>query len=140
MKTIIRNGMELHEIRPGVYVHTTENGIEYKEWYISEIVKARRHDLKMTQQQLADLIGVNIGTISRYESGKIEKVSLERLQQLADALDCTVDYLEAKVNDPYESVDKMERSKQETDLVDLFRDLTPDQRAAILTMMKGMVK
>lgn len=139
MKTIIKNGMEMHEVRPGVYVYE-KNGIEFRYIGINEIIKARRHELRMSQQELADRIGVNIGTISRYESGKIEKVSLERLQQLADALDCTVDYLEAKVNDPYESVDKMERSKQETDLIELFRDLTPDQRAAILTMMKGMVK
>ena len=138
MKTIIRNGMELHEIRPGVY-ECNENGIEYRYINTGEIIKARRQDLKMSQQELADRIGVNIGTISRYESGKIETVSIERKKMIADALDCTEDYLDALVEDPHESLGS-EWSQQEIDLVELFRDLSSDQRAAILTMMKGMVK
>ncbi len=130
--------MELHEIRPGVY-ECNENGIEYRYINTGEIIKARRQDLKMSQQELADRIGVNIGTISRYESGKIETVSIERKKMIADALDCTEDYLDALVEDPHESLGS-EWSQQEIDLVELFRDLSSDQRAAILTMMKGMVK
>jgi len=130
--------MELHEIRPGVY-ECNKNGIEYRYINTGEIIKARRHDLKMSQQELADRIGVNIGTISRYESGKIETVSIERKKMIADALDCTEDYLDALVEDPHESLGS-EWSQQEIDLVELFRDLSSDQRAAILTMMKGMVK
>ena len=54
-----------------------------------EIIKARRKELHMTQQQLADAIGTHKATISRYESGYIDKVPVETLNPIAHALQCS---------------------------------------------------
>lgn len=140
MKTIIRNGMELFETRPGVYKSRFGNGVEYVESRPGEIIKARRQELKITQQELADRIGVNIGTVSRYESGKIDPIPTDRREAIAEALKCTKDYLLGRVDDPHENFETPIITADEEDLIELFRYLSPDQRAAILTMMKGMVK
>lgn len=139
MKEIIKEGLVLREVRPGVY-EGTDNGVTYRELYPGEIIKGRRQELKMTQQELADRIGVNIGTISRYESGYIENISLERKQQFAVALNCTVDYLDALTDNPLEALERAEYDEQTERAVRLFRRLAPDQKAAVEAIMKSMVQ
>ncbi len=46
----------------------------------------------MTQQQLADAIGVNVGTISKYENG-INTPSKRKMERLCEVLDVSVDTL-----------------------------------------------
>lgn len=57
------------------------------------LIKERRAKLKMSQQDLADALGVNRSTISRYESGLIEKMPVETLIPLAKVLLTTPEYL-----------------------------------------------
>ena len=94
----------------------------------------------MSQQELADRIGVNIGTISRYESGHIETISWERKQQFAAALNCTTDYLDAFTDDPYESLQHPTYDGQTERAMALFRRLAPNQKAAVEAIMKSMVQ
>lgn len=55
----------------------------------SEIIQYRRKFLGMTLEQVADAVGVNKSTIMRYERGDIEKMSVQNLVPLADALHCS---------------------------------------------------
>jgi len=59
----------------------------------AERMKHRRKELRMSQQDLADALGVNRSTVSRYESGYIEKLPTEYLVDLAQALKTTPAYL-----------------------------------------------
>lgn len=58
-----------------------------------ERIKKIRTKKKITQKQLAEMIGKNIRTIQKYESGDIE-VPLESLFKISDALDINVVYLD----------------------------------------------
>lgn len=61
-------------------------------------IKKRRYEMRMSQQELADLLGYKTrSTISRIESGQND-VSQKKLQRIAEALDTTV---EALVSDTY---------------------------------------
>ena len=51
-----------------------------------------RKSKKLTQQQIADEIGVNRGSYSNWEKGKREP-SFENLIKLADLLEVTLDWL-----------------------------------------------
>lgn len=68
----------------------------------SEIIQYRRKFLGMTLEQVADAVGVNKSTIMRYERGEIEKMSVQNLVPLADALHCSPLYLLGKIDTPYE--------------------------------------
>lgn len=139
MKQIIVNGTVLYEVRPGVY-ESAGPGVILREHNTGEIIKARRQELKMTQQNLADKMGVNIGTVSRYESGKIESITYEREKQFADALNCTIDYLDAFVDDPHESLRSPEYDGQTKRVIAYFNLLTQEQKAAVEAIMKSMVQ
>lgn len=64
------------------------------------LIKERRAKLRMSQQNLADAVGVNKSTISRWESGDIEKVPVDIVNVLADALQTSPAYLMGWTEDP----------------------------------------
>lgn len=56
-------------------------------------IKARRKEIDMTADKLAEIIGVSRSTIFRYENGDIEKLPIENLVPIAEALNTTLTYL-----------------------------------------------
>ena len=56
-------------------------------------IKKRRTQLKMSADELARKIGKDRSTVYRYESGGIDKVSIDMLQPLSVALETTPAYL-----------------------------------------------
>lgn len=58
-------------------------------------LRAYRKDANLTQQNLADLAGMNIRQIQKIESGeiKIENLTLRNAKSLADALKLPIDSL-----------------------------------------------
>lgn len=66
---------------------------------ISERILGRRKVLDLSQQKLADKVGVTRHAIQNYENGA-SAPSADMLYLLADALKCTVDYLMKRTDDP----------------------------------------
>lgn len=58
-----------------------------------ERIRARRKELDMTADSLAEAIGVSRSTMFRYENGFIEKMPMNNLVPIARALRTTVGYL-----------------------------------------------
>ena len=53
---------------------------------INEKLRDRRVELGLTQQDVADLVGVSEGTVSRWESGDIGNMRRDRIAAYAKAL------------------------------------------------------
>lgn len=53
---------------------------------IKEIIKNRREELGLTIKQVADIVGVSEGTVSRWESGNIKNMKRDKIAALAKAL------------------------------------------------------
>ena len=60
---------------------------------IGERIKARRMEIGLSVDQVAEKIGKNRATVYRYESNDIEKYTLDVLMPLAEALRTTPAYL-----------------------------------------------
>ena len=58
--------------------------LNYKE--IGKRLKSRRKQLGLTQKQVADLMNLSEGSISRYESGKIEHATTSVLNRFSSVL------------------------------------------------------
>lgn len=60
---------------------------------VGQRIKQRRLELKLSADQLADLIGKNRATVYRYESDEIDNMPLSVLEPLAKALKVKPSYL-----------------------------------------------
>jgi transcriptional regulator with XRE-family HTH domain len=56
-------------------------------------IKDRRKELKMSAEELADIIGVSPATIYRYENGSIANMGTDKLDVIAQALSIEPKYL-----------------------------------------------
>ena len=55
-------------------------------------IKLYRENKKMTQNEVADILGVSSATISKYESGALEP-NIESLKRLAELFEISIDEL-----------------------------------------------
>lgn len=62
-------------------------------------IKQRREQLKMTQEELGNLLSLNKSTINRYESGEVQKIKIPILHALSKALDVDPNWLALKSDD-----------------------------------------
>jgi len=58
---------------------------------VKDKILVLRKKAGISTSQLAKLVGVNIGTINRYEKGVIKTIPVETLRKIAEALNCTYD-------------------------------------------------
>jgi len=99
-------------------------------------LKKLRGEKGLSQQNLADLAGVNKMLISKYETER-STPSMDNLGKIAKALDVTVDYL---VFDNVPSIDRLEF--KDVELMEKFRaaeDLSDEDRKTIKTLIDAMI-
>ena len=61
-------------------------------------IRGERCRADMTQAQLADAVGVSVGTVWRWESGYTDP-SASEVAAMADVFGCTADYLLARTDE-----------------------------------------
>jgi transcriptional regulator with XRE-family HTH domain len=66
---------------------------------LAERVRRRRMALGLTQTELAERTAIPYQVLSRVEHGR-QSLYVERLVELADALDVSTDYLVGRTDDP----------------------------------------
>ena len=74
---------------------------------IKQRIRERRKDNKLTQEKLAEIIGVSLMTLKRWEWGD-SAPRAEELQKLAEALNTTSAYLLGETDDPRPAASKGE--------------------------------
>lgn len=78
---------------------------------IGNRIEKSRKALDITQEELANTLGLNKSTIQRYESGKIEKIKLPIIEAMANALGVRPEYLAAKSENPESNIEVLPNSK-----------------------------
>lgn len=96
----------------------------------------RRKLLKMSQEDLADLVKIAQAQISRYELGKNEPTA-EVIKNIAMALETTSDYLLGLTDypeRPLQSEDDLD--SEERELIAVYRHLDEETRTKLLDIAK----
>lgn len=123
-----------------------------------ENLKKIRIEKKLTQQEIADMLGVQRPTYTRYETGEREP-DLNTLRNLSAILNTSIDYLLGRSdamhnksnitgnknvvqqgnvnNSPVTISDVLSPplSEQETELLNIFRLLTPKEKHKVMTLI-----
>lgn len=106
-------------------------------------IKSLREDRNLSMIQLGKAIGVSDAAICKWEGG-ITEPKVTFITRLADFFDCSADFLIGKTdeygypqpNDPM----NITVSKQEMQLIDAYRNLTPSQQNLLIDTAKAWKK
>lgn len=103
---------------------------------IGKRIQARRKELNLTQEVIANRLSLNKSTIARYESGAVEKIKLPVIQAMAQILDVNPDWLALKTDkkgcyaDCVDITKNIQLSKHEAYLILAYRE-HPDMRKSV---------
>ena len=100
-----------------------------------ENLRILRNAKGMSQQQLADAIGVTQQAIHQYETDKVEP-DLTNLMRLADVLEVSVDLLIG-----HQAVDPTSNnliSNDEYSIIDIYRSLDSSDKKTVVRLIKLM--
>ena len=103
---------------------------------IGERIQARRKELDLTQEAIANKLSLNKSTIARYESGAVEKIKLPIIQAMAQILDVNPDWLALKTDkkgcyaDCADITKNIQLSKHEAYLILAYRE-HPDMQKSV---------
>lgn len=100
--------------------------------YIDRI-KQLKSEKKMTNDQLAELTGIPLGTLSKILAGISDSPKLVNIVAIADALGCSLDYL---ISGNPENTNNYTLSSQEIHLVESFRELDAHGRELTLLVLE----
>ena len=89
--------------------------------YQPEKLKARRKELKMTQKDIADRLGISYQAYSAWERG-VKKPSKEKVKQLEQILDVPIGYF------------------TEPEIVQLYNTLSGEGKGQVLSYIKNLVQ
>ena len=70
-----------------------EKEISEKMQDIMKRMKTRREELNMSYQTLSEKVGISKSTLQRYETGYIKNMPVDKLEEIADALQVSPAYL-----------------------------------------------
>jgi transcriptional regulator with XRE-family HTH domain len=107
-------------------------------------LKELRKEYKMTQEELANKLGLVRTAIANYETGRTSP-DIETLDLIANILNTTTDYLlgRSDIPNPYTKTDDkipIEELKQsEMNLLTLYRKLTKEEQLLIYGEIKGIL-
>lgn len=105
-------------------------------------IKKRRKELKMSADELAKKLGKDRSTVFRYENGDIEKLPIDILEPIAQALQttpaCLMGWEEVQKNNDV-IADIIIRLRTDDDFfnaVKRLNDLDSDKLSGLLTLLK----
>lgn len=102
----------------------------------AERIRERRKQLRISQEDLADVLGTTQSQISRYEKGENDPTG-EILAALASALETSADWLLGLTDDVARPVtSKSDLSEDEKQLLEIYRRKSPEVRRKVLDVAR----
>lgn len=102
-------------------------------------LKTLRKQHNISQQQLANAIGVSQQSINKYENHNIEP-DITTLIMMADFFHTSVDYLIGHTNEnrPVEPMQAYELNNAEAELINKYRKLDAEKRKLVETLLEHL--
>lgn len=122
---------------PGIGAHDVDVEVGLR-------IRARRRELSISQETLAEALGVSFQQIQKYERGG-NRVSASRLWEIARVLDVTTSYFFARLNGDFAASEPAADpdasfvfSPEGAELLSAFAILTKVEQRAMLRLIRGL--
>ena len=113
----------------------SEKEISEKMQDIMSRMKKRREELDMSYQTLSDKVGISKSTLQRYETGYIKNMPVDKLEDIANALQVSPAYLMGWTNEVVDQpitlaahFDSDEYTEDELDEIRQFAEFVKNKR------------
>ena len=100
---------------------------------IANKIKARRLELGLTLEDVAQAVGVGRSTVRNWETGMIKNMGRDKLIALAKVLRMSA--VELVPVEPKPSANMMDLSKTEHEIILAFRQADPSTRSAVCAVL-----
>lgn len=106
---------------------------------IGKRIKARRKELGLSAEEVAEKMGVSAATIYRYESNYISNMGVDKLTPIAKVLKTSEAYLMGWTLDRSEIDSVSDLSDLERKLLDNYRSLNPEGQGKLMGYAQDLV-
>ncbi len=104
--------------------------------HVGKRIRHRRWMVGMTQQQLADKVGIKFQQIQKYETG-MNRVSASRLWSIADALDVPIAFFfEGLADEAVDAAETMMADREAMELVRAYSAIPEQQRRKLFDLAR----
>lgn len=100
-------------------------------------IKQLRKEMKLTQDQLADLLGVQKSTISKYERGETVNLKRDTIEKLCDIFKVSSSYLMG-MEDRFTVISSDRITEEAQELFLLIPLMSAEKQKALLSIVKAM--
>lgn len=105
---------------------------------IGEKIKKRRRELKLSQEELAELLDVTYQQIQRYENGT-NKLNVENIQMVAEALSAPLSFFFDSYTSPLITEEKSPQlSSKEKNLLKLFKKIKDSRSKNLIIQLSRL--
>lgn len=102
---------------------------------IGDRIRNRRKELHLTQEDLGNKMGVTKSAICKVEKDKEQNLTLDRVEEFANALECSTSYLMG-----WEKPQEIPSIPDGAiEVIDLYARITPEQREAVLNLLRSFI-
>lgn len=112
---------------------------------VQDIIKHRRKELGLTLKEVAEKLNVSEGTVSRYESGDIQNMGIDKIATLAKALQCSPGYLmgwekepTSRTGSPAAVSPSLSLDPEETRLINTYRSFNATGKAKLMDYLSDL--
>ena len=104
-------------------------------------LKILRQEYGISQQRLADAIGVSQQSINQYENHSVEP-DISILTRLADHFNTSIDFIVGRTNirRPIEHTEAFHLNRDESDVITQYRALKGSEKQCIALMIKTLLE
>lgn len=106
---------------------------------VGQRIKSRRKELGISADKLGEILGKDRSTVFRYENGDIEKLPIDILKPIAEALSTTPAYLMGWENEKDPTVEGGVSEKRQA-LIDFAKSVPEDKAEMLLRVMKSILE
>lgn len=91
-------------------------------------IAIRREELNLTQEQVADFVGVSKSSVCRWESGDINNMKRDRIERLAQILQVNpTDLLYDEIDCFHKIDEKKQPTEKQAAAIDKIKNMSPDE-------------
>lgn len=108
--------------------------------YKMKNLKRLREEKGVSQQKVANAIGSTQQSVHRYEKGDYEP-DIHTMILLASYFNTSIDYLagNTEIRRKIEAVEKYELNREESELIDKYRELSPQYRQSLIIVLDTLL-